>query len=67
MRKGDKMATKKTEIIKEESKFTKEQILSSKKYANRKDILGVILSNDKSYTIEQVDSLLDKFMKGKVN
>lgn len=61
------MATKKTETIKEESKFTKEQILSSTKYANRRDALGVILSDDKTYTQEQVDTLLDKFMKGKVN
>jgi hypothetical protein len=61
------MATKKTETIKEESKFTKEQILSSTKYANRRDALGVILSDDKTYTHEQVDTLLDKFMKGKVN
>lgn len=61
------MATKKTEIIKEESMFTKEQILTSAKYANRRDALGVILSNDKTYTSEQVDSLLNKFMKGKVN
>ena len=63
------MATKKmeTETVKEESVFTKEQILSSIKYANRREALGVILSDDKTYKLEQVDSLLDKFMKGKVN
>jgi hypothetical protein len=59
------MATKKKEI-QQESKFTKEQILGSKKYSNRRDVLVAILSDDKSYTLEQVDSLLDKFMKGKV-
>ncbi len=60
------MATKKTEI-KQETLFTKEQILASKKYKNRRDILGVLLSDEKQYTLEQVDSLLEKFMKGKVN
>ena len=45
--------------------FTKEQILASKKYSNRRDVLGAILT-DKNYTLEQVDSLLEKFMKGKV-
>ena len=55
----------KTEV--EEILFTKEQIISSKKYANRRDVLGAILSSDKTYTSEQVESLLDKFMKGKVN
>ena len=51
---------------KQELLFTKEQILASKKYSNRRDVLGVILA-DKNYTLEQVDSLLEKFMKGKVN
>ena len=60
------VATKKKEI-QQESKFTKEQILASKKYSNRRDALVAILYDNKSYTLEQVDSLLEKFMKGKVN
>lgn len=59
------MATKKTET-KQETVFTKEQILASKKYKNRRDVLGAILKDGGSYTLEQVDSLLEKFMKGKV-
>lgn len=46
--------------------FSKEQILNSKKYANRRDVLGAILSDEKTYTVEKVDSLLNDFMKGKV-
>ena len=61
------MATKKTENVKQESKFSKEQILSSAKYSNRRDALNVVLSDDKTYTHEEVDTLLNKFMKGKVN
>ena len=63
------MATKKTETKKEakrETLFTKEQILASKKYANRRDALGAILADGKEYTVEQVESLLEKFLKGKV-
>ena len=60
-----KMTNKKVET-KQEVLFTKEQILASKKYSNRRDVLGVILLDDKTYTSEQVDSLLEKFMKGKV-
>ena len=60
------MATKKTEN-KQEVLFTKEQILASKKYSNRRDALGAILVDGDTYTFEQVDSLLEKFMKGKVN
>ena len=60
------MATKTTEK-KQEVVFTKEQILASNKYANRRDVLGAILKDDCTYTFESVDSLLEKFMKGKVN
>lgn len=59
------MANKKVEM-KQEKVFTKAQILASKVYKNRRDVLGVILADDKSYTLEEVQNLLDKFMKGKV-
>lgn len=59
---------KKTEKIEQSPvSYTKEQILWSKKYANRRDVLGAILEDDKQYTLTEVDTLLDKFMKGKVN
>lgn len=43
--------------------FTKEQILKSKKYATRKDILVVLLEDSKAYTIEEVDKAINDFMK----
>ena len=46
-------------------KYSKEQILLSKAYANRKDILNVILE-DKEYTTEAVDKLLENFLKKEV-
>ena len=58
------MASKKVE--KQEDVFSKEQILASKKYANRRDVLGVILADGQEYTFEQVDSLLKRFMERKV-
>ena len=57
----------KTKEIEQISAFSKEQILNSKKYENRRDILGVLLADGKEYTFDDVDSLLEKFMKGKVN
>ena len=56
----------KVEVKKQETLFTKEQILASKRYSNRRDALGAILADGESYTFEKVDVLLDKFMKGKV-
>lgn len=58
------MATKKVE--KQEAVFSKEQILASKKYSNRRDALGAILADGQEYTFEQVETLLKRFMERKV-
>lgn len=47
--------------------YTKEQILSAKKYIHRKDVVNVVLKDRQSYTLKEVDDLIEKFMKGKVN
>ncbi len=49
-----------------ENVYTKEQIMKSKKYKNRVDLLGAILSDSKQYTLQEVESEIDKFMKRKV-
>lgn len=46
--------------------YSKEQILKSKKYANRKDILAVVLEDDKIYSHEEIEKEIDKFMKKEV-
>ncbi len=51
----------------EEVTFTKAQIISSKKYRDRKDLVNVLLKDDESYSFNEVDGLIQKFMKGKVN
>lgn len=50
----------------EELKYTKESILNSKKYSERKDILSVILKEDEEYTSNDIDNILNKFMKGAI-
>lgn len=54
---------KKEEIKTTESKYSKEQLLKSKKYSNRKDLLGVLLDDKKEYSFAEVDEEIDKFMK----
>ncbi len=49
------------------SKYSKEQIIESKKFKSNVDVLRVILDENKSYTIAEVENELNKFMKGKVN
>lgn len=57
----DKVTTEATESV-----YTKAQILASKKYSNRQDILNALLVDGKSYPLSEVDALIEKFMKGKV-
>ncbi|HFL3656001.1 TPA: hypothetical protein ACG3P3_003759 [Clostridioides difficile] len=45
-------------------KFTKEQIVNSKKYVNRKDLLNAILKEDKLYSFSEVENMINNFMKG---
>jgi hypothetical protein len=61
----------KTKIDKKEettqvSAFSKEQIISSKRYKDNRDIVKVLLNDNEMYSFEEVDSLINKFMKGKV-
>lgn len=47
--------------------FSKSHILTFKRYANRRDLLSQLLKDGKNYTLDQVDSLIQNFMKkGKV-
>ena len=47
--------------------FTKRNILTFRRYAKRRDLLSVLLKEGQEYTMDQVDSLIEDFMKGKVN
>lgn len=42
--------------------FTKEQILKTKRFAHRRDLLGVLLADGESYSFEDCEALLDSFM-----
>lgn len=48
------------------SVFSKQNILTFRRYAGRRDLLSVLLEEGKMYTIDQVDDLIGQFMKGKV-
>ena len=47
--------------------FPKERVLTFKRYADRRDLLSVLLEDGKEYTHDQIDGLIKDFMKGKVN
>lgn len=61
------MAEKKaTEATAAAPTFTKVQLMASNKYASRKDLIGALLDDNKTYTCVQVDGLIEKYLKGKV-
>ncbi|AZK48793.1 hypothetical protein [Paenibacillus lentus] len=65
------MASKKKEVKEvveapEKAKFTKSQLISSKRYTHRKDLLNMLLKDDTVYDFDEVEGLIDDFMKGKV-
>ena len=55
-----------TEGKNESKEFTKEQLIVSERYKNRRDVLQALLDSNKKYTFETVDKMIDKFMKGQV-
>lgn len=50
-----------------EVKFNKNKILGMKRYADRVDLLRVLLKPEETYTLDAVDAAISEFMKGKVN
>lgn len=48
------------------TKHTKEAIKASSRYLGYGDVLDVILDDDTAYTIDEVDGLMDKFLKREV-
>lgn len=46
--------------------YSKEQIISSKKYSNRKDILNVLLKDDEEYSFSRIDEIIEEFMNKEV-
>lgn len=46
--------------------YTKEQLATSQRYAARRDLISALLVDGKSYTLNEVDALIEKYLKGKV-
>lgn len=61
------VSEKETPPVKEEVMYTKDSIICSERFKNRADILSVLLEDDKTYNLDTVDKMIEKFMKGKVN
>lgn len=64
VKKTNKPAASESEKI--EKLFSKEQLLAAERFQERKDIVNALLSPDKQYTVEAVEQMIEKYMKGQV-
>lgn len=60
------MAKEIKETIVEEKKFTKNSLVNSVKYKSKKILLKVLLKDDEKYSFEEVEKIMDEYLKRKV-
>lgn len=51
---------------KQSPSFTKQQMLASGRYRERKDLLQALLEDGKCYCFDEVDEMVEKYKKGQV-
>ncbi|MCI9015973.1 MAG: hypothetical protein HFJ53_02240 [Clostridia bacterium] len=61
------MKTSKKENKITEEKYTKNQIVRAKTFIDNKDLLNAILKEDKSYSKQEINKIIENYKKGKVN
>lgn len=47
-------------------RFSKAELLESKKFAERRDLLSALLDDKKKYTVSEAETKLNDFLKGEV-
>ncbi len=48
------------------ARYGKEQILNSSRYRGKRDLINALLKEGKEYSLEEVDGLLEVYLKGRV-
>ena len=46
--------------------FEKEQLMSSERFRNKRDLLNALLRENKLYAVSQAEEMIEIYMKGKV-
>lgn len=46
--------------------FTKQELRESKRFEGQKDLLGALLDENKTYSIQEAEEALNEFLKGDV-
>ena len=61
-----KVGEEEIKVVMDDNKYSKQQILKSKKYSDKQDLINALLKDDTQYSITEVDELINNFMKGAV-
>jgi hypothetical protein len=61
-----KVGEEEIKVVMDDNKYSKQQILKSKKYSDKQDLINALLKDDTQYSITEVDKLINNFMKGVV-
>ena len=61
-----KVGEEEIKVVMDDNKYSKQQILKSKKYSDKQDLINAMLKDDTQYSITEVDELINNFMKGVV-
>ena len=51
---------------KKKNLFSKEQLLAAERFRDKRDMIEALFCPDKQYTLEEVERMIEKYMKGKV-
>lgn len=54
------------ETITKEKKFAKNSLINSEKYKSKKDLLKVLLKDDGKYSFEEIEKIIEEYLKRKV-
>lgn len=62
------MAKKTTDDADEQNggAFTKEQLIHSERFRDKRDLLNALLRENKLYAVSQAEEMIEIYMKGKV-
>lgn len=47
--------------------FFKEQLAASERYRQQQDLIMALLTEGRTYTLEETDKIIQTYLKGKVN
>lgn len=57
-----------TEITQKEiPEFTKEQLLKSERFKDKRDLINALLTDNEKYSLAAVEEKINNFMEGQVN